>query len=136
MIEFETRRRAPPVINLSALIDIAFILVIFIVLGATFQRVEGVEIDLPNADAKQALDHEALVITVPRSGRLRFGEREVSEDRVIEELRHARADHDAVVLLADREAAIQRAVRVLVDAQTAGFRTVSIATRPPQQAKP
>ena len=131
MIEFETRRRAPPVINLSALIDIAFILVIFIVLGATFQRVEGVEIDLPQVDSKQTLDQEALVITVPRSGPLRFGEREVALDRVVEELRRARQTHDSVVLLADREAAIQRAVGVLVDAQKAGFRAVSIATRPP-----
>lgn len=132
MIEFETRRRAPVAINLSALIDIAFILVIFIVLGATFHRVRGIEVDLPSADAEANPDAEALVITVPRTGPVLFGERSVPDEQISAELAAARAQHGSVLLLADRDAAVQRAVQVLGDAQKAGFETVAIATEPPR----
>ena len=134
MIEFETRRREPPAINLSALI--AFILVIFIVLGATFQRVRGVDVDLPSADAKANPESEALVVTVPRTGFVRVGEREVPDADVRAALSEARASHSSVLLLADKEAAVQRAVQLLTDAQHAGFESVAIATKPPRGALP
>ena len=136
MIEFETRRREPPTINLSALIDIAFILVIFIVLGATFQRVRGVEVDLPSADAKTNPESEALVVTVPRTGPFKFEDREVPEAEVAAALQQARKTHTSVLLLADKEAAVQRALKVLADAQNAGFETVSIAAEPPRGETP
>ena len=130
MIEFESRRRETPVLNLSALIDIAFILVIFIVLGATFQRVRSVDVELPSADAQDEPPAEALVITVPSEGPVRFGERLVELGDVRTALHEARGSHDSVVLLADRQADVQRAVQILADAQQAGFESVSLATQP------
>lgn len=130
MIEFESRRRETPVLNLSALIDIAFILVIFIVLGATFQRVRAVDVELPSADAQSEPSGEALVITVPPEGPVRFGERLVELHDVRAALQEARPAYTSVVLLADRQADVQRAVQILADAQQAGFETVSLATQP------
>ena len=128
MFDLPSQRRSPPDINLSALMDIAFILVIFIVLGATFQRVRVVDVDLPSADAKADPDDEGLVVTVPREGPVRFGSREVSDAELPAALAEARKDHEAILLLADRQAAVQRAVELLVLAQDQGFATVSIAT--------
>jgi biopolymer transport protein ExbD len=130
VFELEARRRETPSINLSALIDIAFILVIFIVLAATFQRVRGVDVDLPQADADAPVPEEALVITVPPEGPVLFGERPVPMAEVGEALVEARAHHGSVVLSADAAASVERAVRILADAQRAGFEAVSIATRP------
>jgi biopolymer transport protein ExbD len=118
-----------PELNLSAMMDIAFILVIFIVLGANFQRVRVVDVDLPSADAKADPNDEGLVVTVPKEGPVRFGERVVAEADLAAALRESRQQHDAIVLLADRDAAVQRAVQLLVLAQAEGFETVSIATK-------
>lgn len=129
MFELESRRRPSPDINLSALIDIAFILVIFIVLGATFQRVRAVDVDLPSAAAQSDPDPEGLVVTVPREGPVYFGDEEVDEDALDAALASARERYTAIVLLADRDAAIERAVNLLVKAQRHGFAAVSIATQ-------
>jgi biopolymer transport protein ExbD len=129
MFELESRRRPMPELNLSAMMDIAFILVIFIVLGATFQRVRVVDVELPSADAKADPNDEALVITVPREGPLRLGTRELTDAELPAALQAERVRHDAVLLLADRDAAVQRAVELLVLAQAQGFSTVSIATK-------
>jgi biopolymer transport protein ExbD len=129
MFDVPTPRRPMPDINLSALMDIAFILVIFIVLGATFQRVRVVDVELPTADAKADPNDEGLVVTVPREGPVRFGTRPVSDADLPAALLEARKEHEAILLLADREAAVQRAVELLVLAQNQGFATVAIATQ-------
>ena len=130
MFELESRRRPAPDINLSALIDIAFILVIFIVLGATFHRVRAVDVDLPRAAAESEPDNDGLIITVPREGPVRFGDRPVADHEIDAALAAARDRHKTVVLLADRDAAVERAVTLLVAAQRHGFAAVSIATDP------
>jgi biopolymer transport protein ExbD len=129
VFELESRRRSIPTINLSALIDIAFILVIFIVLGAPFQRVHVIDVDLPSADADADPDHEGLVVTVPVQGPVRFGTREVQDADLPAALRDARGHHDSILLLADRATAVQRAVDILAEAQKYGFKTVAIATQ-------
>ena len=129
MFELESRKRPMPELNLSAMMDIAFILVIFIVLGATFQRVRVVDVELPSADAKADPDNEGLVVTVPKQGPVKFGTREVSDADLPAALQEARRSHEAILLLADRDAAVQRAVELLVLAQAQGFATVSIATK-------
>lgn len=129
MLEFEHRRREPPIINLSALIDIAFILVIFIVLGATFQRVRAVEVDLPAADGRSNPDPKGLVISVPREGPILFGDEAVADDDVDAALTAAEGTYTSLVLMADKDAAVERAVVLLVKAQAHGFEAVSIATK-------
>ncbi len=136
MIDLELPRRTNPEINLSALIDIMFILVIFIVLAATFDRVRAVDVELPSSNAPNRVDDKALVVTIPRDGPLRLGDRIVDLDHVRAELQRERTAHSTVVLLADRDANVQRAVQVLTDAQAAGFTSVSIATRDPGKSVP
>ena len=136
MFELEPRRRPLPQINLSALIDIAFILVIFIVLAASFQRVRSLDVDLPRADGRTVPPEEALVVRIPREGPLEVGDARVPIDELAAAFADARATHGSVVLMADRDADVERAVRVLGDAQAAGFQSVSIATaRPDGEAR-
>jgi biopolymer transport protein ExbD len=130
MLEFDSGRRPSPAINLSALIDIAFILVIFIVLGATFQRKEAVKVDLPGTKGQQQLKPEALVVTVPSQGPIMVGADAIAEEDLEPALRSARTEHETIVLMADRRAAVERAVVVLAAAQRQGFASVSFATNP------
>ena len=136
MFELEPRRRSVPEINLTALMDIAFILVIFIVLAASFQRVRSLDVDLPRADGRTVPPSESLVVRIPREGPIEIGDRKVAIDEAAAALAQARADHDSVVLMAERDADVERAVKLLGDAQGAGFQSVSIATaRPGSEVK-
>ncbi|MEL7174472.1 MAG: biopolymer transporter ExbD [Pseudomonadota bacterium] len=130
MLDFDEHRRASPVINISALIDIAFILVIFIVLGATFQRKEAVKVDLPSTEGPADPNPEALVVTVPQTGPILVGEAPVAEADLDDALRAARKTHESITLMADRQAAVERALTVLAKAQLQGFTAVSFATDP------
>lgn len=131
MIDFEAPRREMPSINLSALIDITFILVIFIVLAATFSQVRVLDVELPSADAKQEAEDEALVVTVPARGPMLLGDVPVEATELRAALVARRGAHRSVLLVADRQAAVERAVHVMNEAQQAGFASVAIATEAP-----
>ena len=130
MLDFDDQRPAPPAINISALIDIAFILVIFIVLGATFQRKEAVKVDLPSTEGPAKPNPESLVVTVPETGPIFVGDAAVAEEDLAGALRAARKTHESILLKADRQTAVERALTVLAKAQQQGFAAVSFATDP------
>lgn len=131
-MEFPRPRRNSPSINLSALIDIIFILVIFVVLAANFDRLQELEVNLPSAEGSRDATSEALVVTVPKDGPFKVGEEEVEESELLARLRDLRKDNESLVIAADGTVELERAVKVLGEASKAGFSMVSIATQEPE----
>jgi biopolymer transport protein ExbD len=128
-LQFHTARRESPTINLSALIDIIFILVIFVVLVANFDRLRDIDVTLPSATATGESDARALVVTIRPEGPLQLDDEEVEEAALGGRLRELRDRHEALLVVADGQVALERAVKVLGEASAAGFTAVSIATR-------
>lgn len=122
-------RRTMPTVNISALIDIAFILVIFVVLAANFQRIHNVDVELPQASSETTANPKSLVVTVPKSGPLDVGGQTVTPAHIPQTLRRMKDRFDALLIVADRQSSVQRAIRVLSDAQLVGFKSVAIATQ-------
>jgi len=133
MIEFESRRLVTPTINLSALIDVAFILVIFIVLIANFHKIRELDISLPESETAGMADPTSLIITVPATGPFDVQGRTVEPEELRAVLKEMRPAFTSVLLVADQAASIQRAVTVLSDAQAIGFSSVGIATQAPSE---
>ena len=127
--EFETRKRYTPSINLTALMDIAFILVIFIVLAANFHRIENLEINLPQASGSQMKQKDALKVMLFKNGFVFINDQKVSWPKVRSVLKQYLARFNRVVLITDQETPIQKAVKVLSDAQQLGFKSVNIAVK-------
>ncbi len=123
-----------PRVNLSALIDVAFILVIFIVLTATYREDRDMDVSLPQTSRVPLNEAQGLMVLVRADGQVEIEGQTYPPDAVFATLQGLAAAHDSVVLLADRQAAVEAAVRVLADARAAGFASASIATTEPQGA--
>lgn len=131
-MQFETRNRTSPTINLTPLIDCVFILVIFIVLGANFHRIQALEVSIPEAKSSGKADMESLVITIPVTGAIDVQGKKVELDELRDVLQPMVTRFETVLLVADQSAAVQRVVQILSDAQAVGFIAVSIATQNPE----
>lgn len=128
-MEFVTAKRNPPEVNLSALIDIAFILVIFVILAASFDRIDVLGLNLPQSSSESPAQREALEIKVPETGPILIeGRPFAGRTELVRELTRLREHHSSIVLLTDGEADIQKAITVMDAAQSAGFQSASIAT--------
>ena len=67
------RRRTRPGlnadINVTSLVDVAFVLLIIFMIAAPMMQ-GGVEVRLPRAQARPLESHQGLVVTVDRQGRI------------------------------------------------------------------
>jgi biopolymer transport protein ExbD len=131
-MQFESHRRPAPTINLSALIDVVFILVIFVVLAANFDRIRNLDVTLPEAEAASLAQAESTSITIRSDGSLAIDDAPVSDEDLRERLAERGDPSEPVIIFADGDVAFERAVWVLGEASSAGFSNVSIATRQPQ----
>jgi len=116
-------------INISSLIDIVFILLIFFIVTTVFVDETGVEIDKPRAAAQEDLDRQSILIGVTAEGGVFFGGREIGVGGVRAVVsRLLKNEKVPVVIQADRRTATEKTVAVLDEAKLAGAERVFIST--------
>ena len=82
-MQFEGRRRTSHIPNLTPLIDIVFLLLIFFMLTSHFVRDEVINIDLPEADSGEALDEPQQVeVVINEAGEFSIDKQIISQDKL------------------------------------------------------
>jgi len=132
-MRLQDQEHEEPEINLTSLIDVVFLLLIFFMVSTTFDRQSMLRLDLPEAATAESEVVPDLIEIVITAG----GEVFVGDHRVIDELRSAvRAalaerlvdqPDAAVVIRADAEAPHRLVVLALDSAAAEGVRRVGIA---------
>lgn len=130
-MKLPVRSRPEPTLNLSPLIDVIFILLIFVVLVARFVDQERLDVTLPSAEAGRPAEMEALMISMTAEGEVWIDGVQVPRESLDDTFERHRRGYRRAVLVADREAQLQHAVDVISSAKLAGFDGVSLATEPP-----
>jgi len=141
-----------PDINLSALIDIAFILVIFIVLAANFDRYDHISVDLPAVNAAAtvvqqrdrfdvALSADGIVSSAGESVPSRFdllkeqsqlGEYLTAQAALQQgpEAQQGSSEKQAAAsIFADRAVRAEQLLRLMSLLRASGFRSIQLVTR-------
>ena len=129
------RRHEDLEVNLVPLIDVLLVIIIFLVVSATFSRISELQINLPTAEANAQQD-KPLVITVgiDTSGRYVVNDTDVSE-RTVEAISLALRDaagtakEPTIVINADANATHQSVVNVMEAARQAGYTHITFATQ-------
>lgn len=130
----ERRRHSSVVLNLTPLIDIVFLLLVFFMLTAHFIEEERVDINLPKASSGEPLkdDHYVTVLLTPEGEILVDGDR-TSLSSLAETLRGAlhAPDKKFVRLKGDQVAHFGKAVQIIDAARVAGAEALDIQTEQP-----
>lgn len=132
------RRRELPDPNLTPLIDVVFLLLIFFMVSTTFNKEARITIELPEASTHDAqMDEDnALNVTVDAQGRYYVNQREVinTETHTLKRaLRKAAGDKKdlPVIIMADAKAAHQSVIRVMDAASQLGFVHMTFSAKQP-----
>jgi biopolymer transport protein ExbD len=121
-------------IDLTPLIDVVFLLLIFFMVSTTFDKSTRLKVSLPQADsAEQAVIDDAIEITVDAGGRYFVNERELVNaqlDTLKLALKKVAGDNvdSAVVLRADANAPHHSVVTAMDAVSQLGITRLSIAT--------
>lgn len=129
------RRHEELEINLVPLIDVLLVIIIFLVVSATFSRINELQINLPTADAN-APEQKPLMITVgvDAGGRYTVNDGELADrsvDAIVAALRKAAGDgkEPTIVINADAASTHQSVVNVMEAARQAGYTHITFATQ-------
>lgn len=117
-------------INISPLIDMVFILLIFFVVTTSFSRETGVEVNKPKAASSESLSQENILIAVTPEGTIHILEKQVDLNQlsiIVKRLTSENPDRQAV-LMVDRNAKSGDVVDVIDVCNLAGVKKVNIAT--------
>jgi biopolymer transport protein ExbD len=121
-------------VNLTPLIDVVFLLLIFFMVSTTFDRHAKLKVELPEASAKQAQQQQqSIVLSIDAKGNYFINDRQLVNTR-LETLKIALqktlADEKDVplVLRADAKTPHQAVVRAMDAASQLGLTRLSIAT--------
>ena len=119
-------------VNLTPMLDMAFILLIFFIVTASFTREQGLPLERPSAASAEPLDKAPVVVSLGRDGASRVGDRPVPMALLRQALARAGRDGgvaERVVIVADRRVPAGRLVQAMDAARLAGVGNVGIATR-------
>ena len=117
-------------IDISPLIDVVFLLLIFFIVTTVFVKETGVEISKPRAATSADLDRQSILIAITDEGRVWQGGREIGPDgvrAVVAALLEETPD-SPVIIRADESTPTQATVSVIDNAKLAGASSVSLAT--------
>jgi biopolymer transport protein ExbD len=138
-VKFASRRREDPGVDLTPLIDVVFLLLIFFMVSTTFIRETQLKIDLPEAGGElQEIDSGVIEITIDRRGDYSVNQRLLVNrelDTLLRALREVSGDADPsnrVIITADANASHQSVVRAMDAAGRVGLSRISITTRQPE----
>jgi biopolymer transport protein ExbD len=116
-------------INMSPLIDMVFILLIFFIVTTTFVEESGVEVDKPSAASATRLDKNSIIFAVTSSGQVVYGGKEVGVGGVRPVVsRLCEKEPMPVIIQTDKAAPAGVLVRVIDEAKLGKAKNVSLAS--------
>lgn len=130
------RRSEPPRVDITPLIDVVFLMLIFFMVSTTFDKQTQLKVDLPEASAEDTVEQptDKIDITIDPQGQFYVNERElVKHDaetlrRTLEKIANGREDLP-IVVSGDRTAPLQSMMTVLDVAAQLNMARLSFVTR-------
>lgn len=123
-----------PTLNLTPMIDIVFLLIIFFMVGTKFTELERqIELELPAVKQFGALTAppRERVVNVYRDNTIMMDKKAFRLDELIAELKRAHEEYDetSVLIRGDGDGRYQNVTEVLAACRDAGFERLGIAVR-------
>lgn len=131
MMRFRKKKKEVPHIELTSLIDIIFILLIFILLSSTFLK-PVLKIKLPVAAFEEKEKRKKILVLLSNNDRLFVNKKEINIDNLQYFIEKELDRHpDAVTLLnCEEDVVYQKFVTIIDILKNSGVKNVAISHRP------
>ncbi len=127
----DTKRDTNIIINITPLIDIVFILLIFFAVTTSFVTPTSIKMDLPKAKGEAVEDKKNIRVAVDSTGALFIDGESIKDDELESRLKTLKDIHPeaTVIIEADEKAMHGKVVFVIDKAKSADYTKFAIATK-------
>ena len=119
-------------INITPMLDVVFILLIFFIVTANFIKEPGLEVDRPDSETAEPTENAAILIAVGNAGEIYMDGRRIDKRQVKANVVRLLAENPqgSVVIQADEKATADTIMAVMDGAREAGVYNISLASEP------
>lgn len=123
--EFEEEQE----INMTPMLDVVFIMLIFFIVTTSFVKESGVSVNRPTASSAQVVSKGNILVAIKPNGEIWIDKREIDLRAVRANIQRLSAQNpqSSVVIVSDQDAKTGILVKVMDQIRLAGIQNVSIA---------
>ena len=116
-------------VNITPLIDIVFIMLIFFIVTATFVKEAGIDVNKPDAPTAEVKKKANILIAIDANNNIWLDRRKIDIRSVIPNIKRLRSENPegSVVIQADEESKNKMLVEVMDAARQAGVTNIALA---------
>ncbi len=117
-------------IDLTPMLDVVFIMLIFFIVTASFIKEPGVDVERPEAETRLQVKNQNILIAITQNDKIWIDKKEVDKRFVkatIERM-HAENPKGAVVIQADKQSTAEIFAHIVDAAKQAGVSDIALAT--------
>ena len=130
-MEFKTRKKKGTIINITSLIDVLFLLLIFMMVSSTFMEEPGIKLDLPETQSAPSVKKSEYTLSVEKDGELFLNEKSVTLEDLEENLKNTLKEmkDESLILKGDTNIPYGQVVKIMDIVKKSGVKKLIIATR-------
>lgn len=130
VFHFEKRSKFASVqLNITPLIDVIFLLLIFFMLTSTFVSQAGIKVNLPRAVSGKVLLDEKLIIVIDEKDHLYIRDQKITEGELKPILIEAARSKKPLLIMADKSSSMGKVVEIWDMCRQQGITQINIATK-------
>ena len=116
-------------VDLTPLIDVVFIMLIFFIVTATFVKETGIDVNRPDAPTAEGKKKANILIAIDSNNNIWLDRRKIDIRSVIPNIKRLRSENPqgSVVIQADEESKNKMLVEVMDAARQAGVANIALA---------
>lgn len=136
-MKFRKERKEMMQVNMTPLIDVVFLLLIFFMVSTSFTKENQLQINLPEAEAEQtSTEDQALILTIQENGSYAINGKVLTNNKVETLMEALKIESgmnldQSITLIADANATHQSVVTAMDAAGRLGFVNLRISTQEP-----
>ncbi|WP_111979946.1 ExbD/TolR family protein [Algibacillus agarilyticus] len=117
-------------IDMTPMLDIVFIMLIFFIVTTSFVKEAGIEVDKPKANNSKAEPKANIFIAINDKGEIWMDKRQVDIERVRANVEKMLAEQntDVVIVQGDKESKHGLIMKVMDQVKAAGIERITVAT--------
>ncbi len=132
MRKFLVKKESESGIDLTPMLDVVFIMLIFFIVTTSFVKESGIDVSRPIAKTAQKKQRASILVAINHHGEIWIQRRKVDIQSVranIERL-HAESPEGTIIIQADQKSETGRLVDVMDQIRLAGVKNISVSANP------
>jgi len=129
-MQFITKAKKKVSINITSLVDVLFLLLIFFIVSSTFLEQPGMKLDLPKSTGSEVVKVEGFTIFITEEGKLFLNDEEIFADNLSSIMKEIapKINDKGLILKGDEKVKYGLVVKVMDAARNNGIEKLVIAT--------